>query len=391
MRDTVLAADYQVLARSPDPMNVFAGSPALAGLPSGRLVATYEWFRHGPGKEKVPDQCEVLTSDDDGATWVRRAATDLMWASPFALGDTLYLIGNRRGSRDIGIARSDDGGQTWTPESVLFAGRYTNAPTSITFSHGRVYRAFETCTPGNSTWKSLLVAGDCDRNLLDPGAWRMSNHVPYPGTPEAFTQGMYPPNPPRWIPEDGWLEGNVVEVRGRLRIVLRVRMQGEATAGVCGICDVADDGRTLTNRFAQFHPMPGGQCKFHIVRDEADGLFWTTTTPATDAFQPPDPLWDRGFRGSPGNERRVLVLMYSRDALNWFMAGVVAISADPLESFSYASQLIRGDDMLILSRTSAGGKDQHDTNLITLHRVEGFRELVPPSFMPDAGGQGLRQ
>ena len=157
-------------------------------------------------------------------------------------------------------------------------------------------------------------------------------------------------------------------------------MQGMATASMCAVCDVEDNGLSLTNHFAQFYPMLGAQCKFHIIKDDPTGIFWTATTPPTDSFQPPEPLWARGFAEAPGNERRVLVLMASCDALNWFPLGFVAVSANPLESFSYASLLVRGEDLLLLSRTSRGGKNQHDTNLITLHRVKDFRRLVPPGL-----------
>ncbi len=379
----LLAPDYTILARSDDPQNVFVGSPALAELPSGRLICTYEWFHGHPLKEKVPDQCETLFSDDDGEIWQPGGKTDLMWASPFAVGDMLYLIGNLRASRSIAICRSSDGGVSWSPPTVLFEGRYTNAPTAVTRRGDTIYRAFETCPPGNGNWQSLVVAGDATRDLLDPAAWRMSNHIPYPGTPATFKQGDHPQGlyPPRKnIPEDGWLEGNVVDVGDRLRIILRVRLQGEATAGICGVCEVTDDDGGLTNRFLQFYPMPGGQCKFHIVPDPRTGLFWTAVTPVTDSFQPAEPLWEQGFKGSPGNERRVLVLMFSRDALNWFQAGFVAIVSTFMESFSYTSQLIHGDDLLIAARTSLAGKNQHDTNLVTLHRVKDFRALVPEGF-----------
>lgn len=66
--------------------------------------------------------------------------------------------------------------------------------------------------------------------------------------------------------------------------------------------------------------------------------------------------------------------MYSLDALNWFQAGCVAMSSSIFEAFSYASQLIRGDDLLVISRTSQGGFNQHGTNLVTLHRIGNFRE-----------------
>ena len=39
-----------------------------------------------------------------------------------------------------------------------------------------------------------------------------------------------------------------------------------------------------------------------------------------------------------------------------------------------------GEDLLIAARTGLGGRNQHDTNLVTLHRVPKFRELVPNGF-----------
>ena len=108
-------------------------------------------------------------------------------------------------------------------------------------------------------------------------------------------------------------------------------------------------------RFLQFYPMPGAQCKFHVVYDPPSDLFWTTVTVPTNTWQDWAPLRALGFQGPPGNERRVLILMYSIDAPNWFQAGCVAMDRHPCNSFSYASQLIVGDDLLVLARTSRGG------------------------------------
>jgi len=74
----VLAPDFAILARSEEPRNLFVGSPALAELPSGRLICTYEWFRGHPLKETIPDQCQTLVSDDGGQTWQPGGKTDLM-------------------------------------------------------------------------------------------------------------------------------------------------------------------------------------------------------------------------------------------------------------------------------------------------------------------------
>lgn len=385
----IISNSSSVLAVSPDPMNVFAGSPFLHKLESGRLIASYEWFRKGNEKEKVPDQKKILTSDDNGDTWIQRSNLDIMWGSLFSIQDKLYCIGNRRGSRDIVIACSLDQGDSWSAEQTLFEGRYHNAPTNIVIKNGYVYRAFETSTAGNSSWKSLVVAGNIQKNLLDPSSWRKSNMLSYPGTPISLSRGKYPANAEQKIPEDGWLEGNIIEVNNTFRVVLRVRMDGEATAGICAICELEDDDPNLNYRFVQFYPMPGAQCKFHIVYDEQSQMYWTTVCLPTNTWGDPEPLRKMGFPGSPGNERRILVLMYSLDALNWFQAGCVAMSHDLMEAYSYASLLIHDEELLVLSRTSQQGKNQHDTNMITLHKINNFRNLAL-DLEPDFDKKGVK-
>jgi len=385
-----LAQDYVVVAQSPDKNSVYAGSPALARLSGGEVVATYEWFRPAPHKESIPYQTEVKVSTDGGQTWALRGQTDIIWPSLFVHGDALYMIGNRRKSREVVISRSLDGGRTWADEVTLFAVRSHNAPTTVTFQNGYVYRAFETIPftgrsgGGRSSWESFVVAGDLAADLLDPAAWRISPTLRFPGTPRPLNSRAYPAEPNNT--EDCWIEGNVISVQGQLRTMLRVHLQGRATVGMAAICNLDDDGESMDYRFDQFCPMLGGQCKFHIVFDEVSQLFWTCVNPVTNTFSPVDEhLAAAGFKGPPGNERRILWLLYSHDAENWFGAGCVAMSHKVSDSFSYSSQLIVGDDLLVLARTSVNGLNQHDTNLITLHRVANFRRLAL-NLAPDYRG-----
>ncbi len=377
---TPLAQDFITLARSPDRDSIFLGSPSLASSPAGRLVSSYEYF--GP-KAPISQQCHIMRSDDGGRTWAEISLTDVMWGSLFYLDDVLYMIGNHRVTKDIVITRSDDDGSTWTPSSTLFTGRYTNAPTSIVIHDGILYRAFENCA-GPTGWRSLVVAADIQADLMNPKTWRMSNEVEYPGTPIELNRGYYLPDPVRKIAPDGWLEGNVISIHDQLKVLLRVRMGGQSITGMCAVCNLTDTDGRLHLQFACFHPMPGAQCKFHIIYDTVSRLFWTATTSVVDSFRAEEALWERGFKGSPGNVRRILMLHYSVNALNWFSAGCVAMSRNPLESFSYTSQLIVGNDILILSRTSLKGLNQHDTNLITLHRINDFRSLAL-DLRPDCG------
>jgi len=370
---------YLVVARSPKSDKTFLGSPAMVILPSGRYVASYDLF------DNDPRGCVVVTSDDRGITWTKRATIDLMWASSFVQDGSVYLLGSHLPDRAIAIARSTDGGDTWSDVVALFDGQYTGGCVSILKHQGRVYRAFERQAPPRdewtNDWRSVAVAGDLAHDLLDPQSWRISNEVSYPGTPDTLTQGLFVSDRRIKKPREGWLEGNVVERNGRLLILLRTRMQAQATANLTSVCELTDDGKTLKNRFLQFYPMPGGQNKFHVIQDPRTGIYWTSTNQVTDSFQDIEPLLQMGFKGTGGNERRIQVLMYSKDALHWFQAGLVAYSPNLMEAFSYAWLVIEENDLLVLCRTSQGGRNNHDTNLITLHRIKNFRSMVPKGLL----------
>ena len=82
------------------------------------------------------------------------------------------------------------------------------------------------------------------------------------------------------------------------------------------------------------------------------------------------------LKGRAGNERRFLMLMYSLDALNWFPAGCIAMWPSPGQGFQYNALLVDGDDLLVSSRTAKNASNQHDNDLVTIHRVHDFRSLA---------------
>lgn len=77
------------------------------------------------------------------------------------------------------------------------------------------------------------------------------------------------------------------------------------------------------------------------------------------------------------NERRRLALSYSPDLLRWTFAGLVAVGPSDNGSRHYATMMISGDDMFIVSRSGdENARNAHDNNLTTLHKVSDFRRLV---------------
>ena len=398
-----LAQDYSEICQIPDP-EIYSPTPSLVQLPSGRLLCSFALLTRVDRLPGNPDQ-EIKTlfwtSDDGGQSWQQTGKANLGDGLVFVDRNRLYLLCNRRGRNDIVLAVSEDEGATWSKEQLLFEGRFWNTFTPHAIQGNTLYWAFGAAnSDGNFNRKGsriVVVAGDLSaQNLMDRSAWRISQLLTYTGTPEGLNIGLaakvdpgktYPgaPMPPGGLtfrdqaPDigDHWLEPNVVNVNGRVRVYVRLRVDGQATPHLCAICDVEDDGRKLDLRFTQFHPLPGS-CYFHVIRDGPNGYFWTPINLPTRAQ---DIEWGHamaahGLGGGAGNERRFLMLMYSLDALNWFPAGCVARWPSPGQSFNYNAILIDGDDLLVSSRTAKESRNQHDNDRVTLHRVRNFRNLT---------------
>jgi hypothetical protein len=368
----------------------------LTELPGGALLCGYTFNRDSRERSHPRDgdrqtfqwsnpfQLRLARSDDDGATWREVAALDLNMGFPFVHEGRLYLIGNRLGRRDVVICVSDDEGVSWTEPVTLFEGAYWNTPAGVVVKDGILYRGMGTISdsPWGGGWNAVCVlAGDLTAPL-DPASWRISEPLVYPGTPSELVHrvpGADVPVPGTLVPGH-WLEANVVEIGGVLRLIAVTRQQN-----IVGLCAITDTGTDLRLDFDCLYPVPGGHAKMFIIRDPETGLFWSQADIA------PDPLdltgWNRaargeGYEGEPELDRHILTAVYSVDALNWFQAGAVVIGERREHGFQYAAPLIRGDDMLYAVRTGVDdAANQHDANRVTLHRVRGFRglahELIP--------------
>jgi hypothetical protein len=116
--------------------------------------------------------------------------------------------------------------------------------------------------------------------------------------------------------------------------------------------------------------------KFHVVQDPHTGLYWQVSTVATRSMTRADRLPADRYN-LPNNERRLLQLQLSENLVDWRFAGLVAAGATERESRHYASMVIDGDDLLVVSRSGdASAATPHNVNLITSHRIRGFRALA---------------
>jgi hypothetical protein len=352
-----LADPYVVVDRwEVQPDRIISDAPSLIRLPDEALLLAYHRIQ-----DPQPNNMRVFRSGDGGKTWEQMSERVEFGAGRLFLhNDKAYFLGvgpDLRG--DIRISRSDDGGRTWAAPVTLFKDHkaFYNPATGMVKREGRLYWTFgapnlegRRNTAGS---RIVVVAGDLSADLMDPHSWRISNHLTFPD-PKSIA-GLTPPGVSY---DDHWLEGNVVEVDGKIRVIARCRVAGHRTVHMAAVSDVDDDGQKLDLRFAQFHPLPGAQNQFHILYDEPSGYYWMTSNLPT----------------RPQDERRILALSYGLHPLCWFQAGIIAMGPNRNYAFNYTTPLIDGDDLLIVSRSS--DRHYHDNNMITFHRIKNFRSLA---------------
>jgi hypothetical protein len=79
----------------------------------------------------------------------------------------------------------------------------------------------------------------------------------------------------------------------------------------------------------------------------------------------------------PDNERHRLQLHFSKNCVDWCFAALVDMGEDAGQGRHYASMCSVGDDLYILSRSGdSEAFSAHNTNMITLHEIRNFRNLV---------------
>ncbi len=418
-RVTPLAAPCQVVYSSPDPVTIYPGSPGICRLDSGRLIMTYDL--RGPGVADMPGvKCEqrqgaftfgnVLTSDDGGRTWQHRTRFPFQHARPFVAGQSLYVLGH---AGDLAVIRSDDGGTTWGEPSYLTTGQaWHQAPANVWYAGGCVYLVMERrCHFRARGWPvselaPVLMRARIDDDLTQAASWTFASELSFVDAVtdrdlNYFGVPFYPatyPEPYRDIPKRsfapiGWLETNVVQITdpdhlwydpagmtfhlfarahtGRTNLACIAKVVQQEDDSMQTMLETAPSGRKML-----YVPFPGGQMKFHILYDETDRLYWLVSTQATDSMTRPDRLAATRYLMAD-NERRRLALHFSKNCIDWCFAGLVDAGEGDLHSRHYASMAFDGDDLLVLSRSGdERAASPHDVNLVTLHCVRGFRDLV---------------
>lgn len=378
-----LAQDFAKVFHNSDRARYVDG-PGIAKLGDGTLVAVVPVVPRAEGlKGKVrsgkSSTTHVLQSRDAGRSWQPVAQLPYYVATPWQHRGALYLFAMPEGTEfrndDLELLRSTDGGRSWSKPVVLCQGHFWNCPSGMVIRDDRLYWAFDDLGLGAKRGPRV-IAGDLSRDPMDPRSWRISDPIPYPGAPKAMVNPTYL----KHYDKGRYLEPNVIEVAGKLRVMLCVKPANYYTTGLSAVCDLNDQSDRLDFAFTQFHPRPGGQQQFNILWDERSRMFWSLANLAVDSEERYG--WFEAARkqgnydGTGGKDRRFLMLFYGVDGLNWFQAGCVAQAAKLSQSFNYPHAIVDGDDLAIIARASINAPSQHDADHATFHRVRDFRRLA---------------
>ncbi len=412
----ILAQDF-IRINDTTEEGLFSYSPGICLTETGRIIVTAG--SSGPADKmanfKIKGhryggyvQGRIFISDDKGKSFKKTGVFPFMHARPFKSGNMLYILGQ---CNDLMITASDDNGETWSEAVALTSNEdWHQAPCNTFLRDGNIYIVMERRTDrGMTGWMvnniaPVLMRGKINSDLTKRENWTFASELffyeaidkkklEYTGIPFFWTtpSTYVEVAPGRGCSEIGWLESNIVVFSDKnhyLHDKKAIHLFMRAHTGGTGYCALAkvienDDGTMTTmlekapsDKYLTFIPMPGGQMKFHILFDEESQLYWLLSTQATDSMTRAEMLQDDRYN-LPNNERRRLVLHFSKNCFDWCFAGIAAIGDTEKMSRHYASMVIDGNDIYIASRSGdENSKDAHDTNFISFHVIKDFRKLI---------------
>ena len=385
-KDSHVVASEVVIAESPAPDSVFLYTPGIVEGFDGRLVVSVDYggpgtsVLDGPrsdfGDYKSGNQIRVLLSDDNGKTWRETSARiPMMHEILFKAGKSLYMIGH---SGRLLITRSDDNGETWSDPSVLCPEpRWHQSCTPVDIHDGKVTLVYEKWVSDGHPWPGVgpvLMQAKVDDDLTEASSWKFSDLY----NPDEDMEASRPSGIPLTDPgKAGILETNVIRVydeknpfydpSGKSVVLMMRASVGLPDIGVMMRGVEKPDGSlaveklTKNGREMYFAHIPGADLKFYVVYDPESRLYWLLHSQMDGRM----------------NYRRRLALSYSPDLLKWTFAGLVAVGPADNAARHYASMIIHGDDLLIVSRSGdERARNSHDGNLVTFHRVKDFKSLI---------------
>jgi len=347
-----------------DPIYQYAGhgicSPTIVRLPSGKLIAGMDVCYWKAGR----NLSLFFKSEDNGKTW--RYLCDMFpawWPKLFVHRGKLYLFAASSDYGDMLIGCSEDEGETWSAPVRLIPGCGISdvgphkSVVPVIEHKGRLWSGIDYGSWKYNRHDNGMLSIDVDADLMEPSNWQYPPFLPFDKNWEGAPVGPCP----------GCIEGNaVVSPDGTLCSYLRIDLpnctpaQGKAVV----LKSVSDDPEAPLALDRIVDCPIGSNAKFEVQRDPVTGKYIALGNEQDGVI--------------PG--RTVMSMAVSDDFYTWRIAKRLLDyrHADPNHvAFQYPDWYFDGEDIVYLSRTAWGRSfNSHDTNYITIHRIENFRQYL---------------
>lgn len=358
-----------VIAKVPELRKSSAYNETFTILPDGSYLAACTGTGTAPG-------IIMYISRDKGVSWNRHgnfsSKKNLVtnYCNLFVHRGSVYIMGVGPDRKGLRICRSDDGGMTWTKAvsastGIILEGTYHTAPVPMAICDGRIWRACETYPEKDP----FMISAPEDSDLLDAANWTRTNTV---GRASTLVDGCKM--------SGSIIEGNAV-VAPDGKVVNLIRTNSTRTSAYATILHTEGTDRLYFDPDTDWVRMPGGGKKFTVRFDETSMMYWALTNPDFSGEANHMGLgYSTGISHSLMRNR--LVLVCSRDLVNWFEVKTMLYDPDPFfHGFQYADWMFDGDDIVGVVRVGAPEERglpqrQHDSNMMTFIRIKDFRNIM---------------
>lgn len=367
----------------------FTADPAIVRLPNGDLVVTYSIAGKGAFESTNP-ATRICRSTDNGATWQQVAIVrPVRRASLLVHKGSLYMIASvdTPDFHCTAALKSNDNGSTWTPapktpndRGYITDGGTGTPKTPVVFGN-RIY-----LSQGRSSLISAPLSAD---DLLLPSVWKKisleidmsakgANRLAFPRqvaeTLSVCTESQIVASPQHGItilPKIAFDSAKSTVPLPHLSPIPQTML-------------IRSNGEKITfDPATGFIPLPGTQKKFAATYDSVSRKYYALTGIVLPSDK--NTINPKTNIISHSLVRNTLALCSSADLCHWQLEKILLHSRRPeRDAWQYCNMIIDGADLLIASRTALPHpKDKyptyrgHDSNMITFHRVENFRQVEP--------------
>ena len=358
-------------------------APSIVRLPSGKLLVLHDVPCDRSQNPACPCLAILLQSEDNGKTWkyvcdIRPAFNPMI----FLHNGELYILALSTDYTDLIIGKSVDEGKTWTSPVTILRGENINrfgwhrGAMPFIEHNGTLYTSVEygfvneLIRPSEAELKNAYDSDADPKSRADATLWRAGDKIirlsHYAGVLSIRKDAdmLKPENwcvTPLYFPGEydprQCIEGNLLILPdGKLYDFLRTIRSGKSLLLKLDEKNPREGELSFVRLDEQF-PL-SSQSKFDIKYDEASKRYIAFGN-----------LYPYG--------RRTLVMAVSKDFENWDTAYTVADVKNTPDCFSYPSWIFDGEDILLVSRTAYNGAtNQHDTNMITFHKIKNYRQYI---------------